>query len=396
MTRLSGRVPETGTAIENATVAILDTQGTEDPNQWSVVASTSTDANGEWSVSGLEPSAVERYHAVAQFDSGSEFVNFESLPYLSTPADAFPATTDINIDTPTASVKTRAFFDVAITSTDEPIVEGDNLNVDYFVENTGGVINNTQDIRLEVDNIEEDRDSNITISPSGSFNDTLVFNTVDGDAGTYNAVVLSDDDSASTNVTVESAIPDSEIYLHDDWGDNKLQNRDGGGTTTHNGVEGVYRPEWTIQSGSPSVSNGTLTTSTGQISTTCNLNDSEPITLEVTNFSVNGAGDNSAIYFWYQDADNRWQLTFGGDADEIQVVKRVSGAFTIVGTYATGDLVNRNVTVSRDNADSWSLTVDGTERDTWTDSFSPAANKFWINPFGGNSSTTEIDEIKLR
>jgi hypothetical protein len=104
MTRLSGRVPETGTAISGATVAIIDTQGTDDTTQWSIVASDTTDANGEWSVSGLEPSAVERYHAVAQFDSGVEFVNFESLPYLSTPADAFAPTTPVNVGTPTASV----------------------------------------------------------------------------------------------------------------------------------------------------------------------------------------------------------------------------------------------------------------------------------------------------
>jgi len=55
-------------------------------------------------VSGLAPSAVERYHAVAQYDSGAEFVNFESLPYLSTPADAFAPTTSVNVGTPTASV----------------------------------------------------------------------------------------------------------------------------------------------------------------------------------------------------------------------------------------------------------------------------------------------------
>jgi len=104
MTRLSGRVPETGTAISGATVAIIDTQGNEDPTTWSVVASATTDANGEWSVSGLSASAVERYHAVAQYDSGTEFVNFESLPYLSTPADAFAPRTAVNMNTPTASV----------------------------------------------------------------------------------------------------------------------------------------------------------------------------------------------------------------------------------------------------------------------------------------------------
>jgi len=104
MTRLSGRVPETGTAIEGATVAIIDTQGVEDPTQWSIVANATTDANGEWSVSGLAAAATERYHAVAQYDGGTEFVNFESLPYLSTPADVFAPETALTVGTPTPTM----------------------------------------------------------------------------------------------------------------------------------------------------------------------------------------------------------------------------------------------------------------------------------------------------
>jgi len=104
MTRLSGRVPETGTAIEGATVAVVDTQGVEDPAQWSVVAWDTTDANGEWSVSGLEAATTERYHAIAQYDGGAEFVNFESLPYLSTPADVFAPETGLTVGTPTPTM----------------------------------------------------------------------------------------------------------------------------------------------------------------------------------------------------------------------------------------------------------------------------------------------------
>ena len=71
MTRLSGRVPESGAAIEGATVVIIDTQGVENPDVWSVVASARTDENGEWSVSGLNQIAEERYHAVAQYSTGT-------------------------------------------------------------------------------------------------------------------------------------------------------------------------------------------------------------------------------------------------------------------------------------------------------------------------------------
>lgn len=116
MTRLSGRVPETGTAIQGATVAIIDTQGVEDPSQWSVVAQDTTDANGEWSVSGLVSATTERYHAVAQYDSGAEFVNFESLPYLSTPADVFAPESQLNINTPTPTVEVASTIPDSVVS----------------------------------------------------------------------------------------------------------------------------------------------------------------------------------------------------------------------------------------------------------------------------------------
>ena len=95
-----------------------------------------------------------------------------------------------------------AFFDVSISSTNSPVNEGSDLNVDYSVVNTGFSVNNTQDIRLNIDSTEEDRDPNITLSPSSSTTGTLTWTTPSSSAGTYNASVLSDDDTASTSVTV--------------------------------------------------------------------------------------------------------------------------------------------------------------------------------------------------
>ena len=40
-----------------------------------------------------------------------------------------------------------------------------------------------------------------------------------------------DIDIQGDTFTLAPVIPDSEVYLHDDWGDNKLQNRDESGTT---------------------------------------------------------------------------------------------------------------------------------------------------------------------
>jgi len=123
MTRLSGRVPETGTAIEGATVFVIDTSD-PDPLQWDTVAWDTTDANGEWSVSGLASAATERYHAVAQYDGGTEFVNFESLPYLSTPADVFAPETALTVGTPTPTMSVgSAIPDPVVNSYSAKVVD---------------------------------------------------------------------------------------------------------------------------------------------------------------------------------------------------------------------------------------------------------------------------------
>lgn len=121
-----------------------------------------------------------------------------------------------------------AFFDVAISSTNSPVNEGSDLNVDYSVQNTGFSANNTQDIRLQIDTVEEDRDTNITLSPGSSTTGTLTWTTPSSSAGTYNASVLSDDDTASTSVTVEEvAIPDSgNLYARYDSRELGLSDQD--------------------------------------------------------------------------------------------------------------------------------------------------------------------------
>ena len=167
-----------------------------------------------------------------------------------------------------------AFFDVTITNTNSPVLEGDILTVDYNADNTGEA-QDTQDIRLEIDSVEEDRDSDITLLGAQSTTGTLEWDTTNEDETTYTATVLSDDDTDSVTVEIEAAIPDTEVYLHDDWGDNQLTtDREGSGTTTHNGVEGVYRPEWAVELGDASVSNEEVTLDTDEtvVGTDININ----------------------------------------------------------------------------------------------------------------------------
>jgi len=95
---------------------------------------------------------------------------------------------------------------------DITITEGDTLEVDYSVENTGDGTGD-QDIRLKVQQALEDTDANVVLDPGQTATGTLQWPTEDGDAVTDAlAEALTDDTSDSITVTVERAIPDSAVY----------------------------------------------------------------------------------------------------------------------------------------------------------------------------------------
>jgi len=104
MTRLSGQVTLSDSPIQGVPVAVIDTNNSEDPTNWSIVATDVTDANGDWQVTGLSPNAVERYHALVQYDDGGQLYNVESLPYLSTDAYLSAPVQTWEWDGPTATI----------------------------------------------------------------------------------------------------------------------------------------------------------------------------------------------------------------------------------------------------------------------------------------------------
>ena len=104
-----------------------------------------------------------------------------------------------------------AFFDVTITNTNSPVQEGDILTVDYSADNTGDA-QDMQDIRLEIDSVQEDVDPDVMLAGGASTTGTLEWDTTGEDEAEYTATVLSDDDSDSVMVEIGSAIPDSAIY----------------------------------------------------------------------------------------------------------------------------------------------------------------------------------------
>ena len=103
-----------------------------------------------------------------------------------------------------------AFFDVTITNTNSPVQEGDILTVDYSADNTGDA-QDSQDIRLEIDSVQEDVDPGVMLAGGASATGTLEWDTTDEAEAEYTATVLSDDDSDSVTVEIGSAIPDDVV-----------------------------------------------------------------------------------------------------------------------------------------------------------------------------------------
>ena len=90
---------------------------------------------------------------------------------------------------------------------DITITEGDTLEVDYSLENTGDDTG-TFDPRLLVQSVQEDQDTSITLDPAQTATGTLQWLTESGDAVTDAlAEAVTDDTGDSILVTVEGASP---------------------------------------------------------------------------------------------------------------------------------------------------------------------------------------------
>lgn len=96
-------------------------------------------------------------------------------------------------------------FDVSITETNSPIDEGETLEVDVDVENTGDE-SGTQTVALDVDGQEVDS-TTVELGGGESQTVTLDWQTADGDDGSYQVTARSDDATDQTGVTVEEVLP---------------------------------------------------------------------------------------------------------------------------------------------------------------------------------------------
>ena len=176
----------------------------------------------------------------------------------------------------------------------------------------------------------------------------------------------------------EDDIPDSDIYLQDDWGDNKLTDREDSATTTYNGVEGVYRPEWTIRDNEPTVDNEELQMTGGDgIFADINLNLDETITWTWDVFVPDiggGFGDSIRTHLWAEQTENdtngrlfesyfvdirngeRWELA--------KIDSNGENTVLVFGTSNTGE---STVEVTRSPSGEYNFIIDGTSQGTETD-----------------------------
>lgn len=94
-------------------------------------------------------------------------------------------------------------YDVSILETNDPVVEGETVSVTADIQNTGeepGI----QDISLIVDGSERDVETDLELSGGTSETVTLEWQTEIGDAGAYSAAVSSENDTGTTDLTVET------------------------------------------------------------------------------------------------------------------------------------------------------------------------------------------------
>jgi len=116
-----------------------------------------------------------------------------------------------------------ASFDVDIAGTNSPVTEGDSLSVEASVENTGSE-NGTQTISLDAGALGSD-DASIELGGGESTTTTLTVETTEGDAGSYTATVSSEDDSASTDVTVQAAATTGSLNVTASPGESGVENQ---------------------------------------------------------------------------------------------------------------------------------------------------------------------------
>jgi hypothetical protein len=105
-----------------------------------------------------------------------------------------------DIERRTVTVLQRATFEVAIDEVDEEVVAGDEVTVEYTVQNTGD-LEGTQQLVFSVDGTQEDAET-VTIGGDGSFENSFSYGTTEDDVPAIDVAVASDNDTDARTLDV--------------------------------------------------------------------------------------------------------------------------------------------------------------------------------------------------
>jgi len=175
-------ISPSSTTVEPSTSNVVDFSAQAVDQYGNVI--TDSDSDFTWTATGGSVDGSGSYDSPSS--SGTETV---TATYNSGPsADA------------TVTVQAPANFAVTITNAPD-VVEGDDLSVEVFIENTGDV-QDTQTITLDAGSLGTNS-TQLTLGGGDSQFVTLSVGTGSGDAGSYNPTMSSADDSASASVQVK-------------------------------------------------------------------------------------------------------------------------------------------------------------------------------------------------
>lgn len=129
-----------------------------------------------------------------------------------TPGDyTIEVASEDDTDTEEVTINDVSNFDVEIDSTNQPVAEGDTLEIEAIVENTD-TARDTQEIELEVGGKVRDT-ATVELGGGDDAIVDLTWETETGDAGDYQANVSSDTDNDSVDVLVNA--PPSATFSRD-------------------------------------------------------------------------------------------------------------------------------------------------------------------------------------
>jgi len=193
-----------------------------------------------------------------------------------------------------------------------------------------------------------------------------------------------------------------EYYLTDDWGDNKLTDREGL-SNFRNRIPprtwGKDRPKWTIESGSPSASGGVLVLP--QSSTVQTVSTPSDFTVGAWELDFKWANTTSTQWDrnWFMrlagEATGYW-MRANNDGSACDIIETTTGTHTvIIDNTWTADTSWHTLKATRDSAGNFELFLDGVSKGTTTDTTHTTSDEMWIRDDGNDVAERNVDNLKV-